>query len=531
MSVTFPIKLFSDIKKNTAYLAPVTQPKAIEVNIGTGDSVILPPFQANTMLVYVSGFLDPADEDMIALEFTIVRNGEAFPWCDKEGNAFLISLDGDKKKVLGPLAVPHHANSLQITETAAATSNDVTNDATYAGGDGPLELVKMLSDGSSCIAGSSKVKKFTNEQNLSWSKETHPDASIECLVVDNLDNMYVLGNDGKIVKLDAEGIVIWEDTPFPGYEVRDICWYENYLYAGLELAPDYYGVGKMHSSTRTVEWIDTSNSWNTPAVIANQYGVYSVHGSRIYVRDKDTGELSVTQYFTPGGYTKNLATNAAGNILFCGEGDIRDDEDYAVFSAGDGIETVFSGILDTSNYPQKGSVEIYQATDGVNYELIASDDGAGTITGDLLDSAGVNEIDYETRELTISFLTPPPVGTSFYVAYSFDVIRVGLLPPDLGEDNAYFITDIPIQGNGYMGNYCCFDDLGYMYATSYGYGTEKNYVYKLNHAGEVIWSHAFDDYIKGVDIRGSRVFVASHDTYIHILERMLTARVVIEQYA
>ena len=88
---------------------------------------------------------------------------------------------------------------------------------------------------------------------------------------------------------------------------------------------------------------------------------------------------------------------------------------------GDGTETSFSGTL--TNYPIPGQVEVHYTIGGTPY--VATDDGAGNITG----TSCSGTIDYNTKEISVNFTTPPDNGTNVDVIYAIAGTLILLTKP------------------------------------------------------------------------------------------------------
>lgn len=82
-----------------------------------------------------------------------------------------------------------------------------------------------------------------------------------------------------------------------------------------------------------------------------------------------------------------------------------------VIGVGDGVTKKFTATL-TSPPVFEGSLDVFVGT-----VLKGEDDKFGLITGVGMDPAGVNLIDYETGEITVTFLTAPTTGDPVKVNY------------------------------------------------------------------------------------------------------------------
>ncbi|MEM2987115.1 MAG: phage tail sheath subtilisin-like domain-containing protein [Nitrososphaerota archaeon] len=131
------------------------------------------------------------------------------------------------------------------------------------------------------------------------------------------------------------------------------------------------------------ELIDLDNAFeNTPSYITN------------VVNDEQAGSVNIKVTKINGGVpTQLLSANYMQNI-----------------GTGDGANKVFSATL-TSTPVLETSVNI---TDGTQ---IVTDNGFGQLIGDI-DPSGVNKIDYDTGQLTVTFAAPPPIGVTVSVSYT-----------------------------------------------------------------------------------------------------------------
>lgn len=398
MALPFPTALFKQIKENTDYLAPLTSPLYVTYNLDTGSSVIAPPFVASQMMMFISGNLDPLDNDTITVKFEVEQGGDYYPWYDSDGNLITYSLPGDVKRVWGPLPVPHKTANLKITEYGAVTSASSDTVTAYPIEGGHVNDIKVDATGNVYIASTwGEIYKYSySGYTLLWSN-SDATSGVTSLDVDSEGNVYFCDDEGAIYKCNSSGTLQWTYTVALNHHLDSIVYYDGYVYV-LDLEG-----GEPPAGERVVKFRDNLTEavfvWSTPTgtcenniLLATENGVYCSDSGTVKKLSLSTG--SVEASYSTGSHIYHrggIVEDSQGNIIVTGSNGryAYTDSEVRVVKFSSDLNLLWTYDYDKGDYVVGASVEVDNLDNIYVSTLTHADEIAANKPIFLLDSDGI----------------------------------------------------------------------------------------------------------------------------------------------